>query len=143
MYADDVLVFLRAEEQQGRLLKLTFNLFQRLLGLKLNLHKSELLITADGYVRAQELAAIMQCQASRFPIMHLGLPLSDNKLPRESYYPLVHREERILSGWKADMLSIGGRLILLNSVLTAQPAYYMSALILPKWVIQRLDKIRR
>jgi hypothetical protein len=33
--------------------------------------------------------------------------------------------------------------VLINSVLTSQPLYYMSAFVLPKWVIARLDKIRR
>jgi Reverse transcriptase (RNA-dependent DNA polymerase) len=142
LYADDVLIFLQANSQQIMLLKCIFNQFQRISGLKLNLEKSELLVTTDRQGKTHRLAALMHCQASQFPITHLGLPLSDKRLPRESFYRLIHQEEKRLSGWKADTLSIGGRLVLLNSVLSSQPIYYMSVFFLPKWVISRLDKIR-
>jgi hypothetical protein len=41
------------------------------------------------------------------------------------------------------MLSPGGRLALLNSVLTTLPIYYMSAFLLPKWIIIKIDRVRR
>jgi hypothetical protein len=64
-------------------------------------------------------------------------------LPRFAYLPLIQQEERRLSGWQANRLSIGGRLTLMNSVLTSQPIYFMSIFLLPKWVINKLDRIRR
>jgi hypothetical protein len=118
-------------------------IFQKILGLKINLQKSELLVTTDNNSRAQELANILCCKASTFPITYLGLPLSDMMLTRSAYLPLIQQEERRLPGWRSHMLSIGGRLTLLNSILTAQPVYYMSVFLLPKWVIRKLDHIRR
>jgi Reverse transcriptase (RNA-dependent DNA polymerase) len=47
LYTDDVLIFLRANNQQIMLLKCVFGLFQSLSGLKLNLKKSKLLVTID------------------------------------------------------------------------------------------------
>jgi hypothetical protein len=111
--------------------------------LKLNLQKSELLVTTDRQGKTHRLAALIHCQASQFPITHLGLPLYDKRFSKESFYGLIHQEEKRLSRWKADTLSIGGRLVLLNSVLSSQPIYYMSVFFLPKRVISRLDKIRR
>jgi hypothetical protein len=130
LYADDVLIFLKAE--QVRLLKIVFNQFQGLSGLKLNFQKSEILVTSDYQSKTQALASLMECQASQFPISHLGLPLSDKKLPKEFYYGLIHQEEKRLAGWKAETLSIGGRLVLLNSVLSSKPLYFMSVFFLPK-----------
>jgi hypothetical protein len=89
------------------------------------------------------LAAILGCKASNFLITYLGLPLSNKRLTREAYQKLIQQEEHCLAGWKAGLLSIGGRLVLLNAVLTAQPIYYMLAFLLPKWVITKLDKIHR
>jgi Reverse transcriptase (RNA-dependent DNA polymerase) len=143
LYADDVLIFLRAQEQQLKLLKMIFLIFQSMSGLKLNAQKSMMLVTVDRTDKVNGLAAIMQCQASKFPIMHLGLPLSDKKLPKDAYNKIFNNEERRLAGWKADLLSIGGRLVLLNSILTTQLAYFMSVFVLPKWVIMRLEKIQR
>lgn len=41
------------------------------------------------------------------------------------------------------MLSLGGRLTLLNSVLSAIPIFWMSIYKLPSWVVKSIDKIRR
>lgn len=32
---------------------------------------------------------------------------------------------------------------MINSVLTAMPTYFMSVFLLPKWIIKKLEKIRR
>jgi hypothetical protein len=82
--------------------------------------------------KAQELAAILSCTTATFPIIYLGLPLTDKRLPQSAYIPLLQQEEKRLSGWRAELLSVGGRLTLLNSVLTAQPIYYMSTFLFPK-----------
>jgi hypothetical protein len=124
--------------------KVTFSLFQGPSGLRLNLQKSEILVTADQGGKAQILADVIHCQASAFPISHLE-PLSDKKLSKESYYNIIQKEENRLAGWKADNLSLnrGKRLVLINSVHSAQPVYYMSIFLLPKWVIAKRDKIRK
>lgn len=38
---------------------------------------------------------------------------------------------------------MGGKLVLLNSFLSAMPTYLISMFILPNWVRERFDKIRR
>lgn len=51
--------------------------------------------------------------------------------------------EKRLEGWKGKLISRGGRLQLVKSVLTAIPIYYMMCFKLPKWVINRIDVVRR
>jgi hypothetical protein len=143
LYADDALVFLQPQEQQLRLFKVIMQLFHQLSGLKVNLQKSVILVTLDHPQEAQRLAAILQCTAAVFPITYLGLPLSNKSLRKRDYLSLIQQEERRLSGWKAEMLSPRGRLTLLNSVLTTLPIYYMSAFLLPKWLIIKIDRVRR
>jgi hypothetical protein len=125
LYANDALILLQPTTQQIAMLKMVFHIFHKLSGLKVNLHKSKLLVTADQEGKTHYLAAIVHCKAPTLPITYLGLPLADRKLPKESYFNLIHQEEQRLSGWKDDLLSIGGRLILLNSLLTIKPLYYM------------------
>jgi hypothetical protein len=111
-------------------------LFHQLSGLKVNLQKYA---ATFPIIKVQRLATILQCTTATFPIIYLGLPLSNKRLQKRDYLPLIQQEERRLSGWKADMLSPGGRLTLLNSILTTLPIYYMSAYLLPKWAIIKLD----
>ena len=56
---------------------------------------------------------------------------------------LINRIEEKLPTWKGKLLSYGGRLILINSVLSSIPLYYFSFYKVPIWVIQRIDRIRR
>ena len=51
--------------------------------------------------------------------------------------------ETHLGGWRARLLSRGGRLILLKAVLAALPIYYMSIFTMPVGVRRRLEKIMR
>jgi hypothetical protein len=48
-----------------------------------------------------------------------------------------------LSGWQANLLSAGGRLVLCNAVLNNLATYYMCSYLLPRGVIDRIDKRRR
>jgi hypothetical protein len=40
-------------------------------------------------------------------------------------------------------LSLGGRLVLLNSVLSAIPLYYLTLFKVPSWIIIKIDRIRK
>jgi len=48
-----------------------------------------------------------------------------------------------LPGWKASLLNLAGRTVLVRFVLTAIPIYLLVALKVPEWFIQAIDKIRR
>jgi hypothetical protein len=49
------------------------------------------------------------------------------------------RHQKRLSSWKGKLLSIGGRLTLINSVLTNTVLYMISFFLLPKGVLHWLD----
>lgn len=74
---------------------------------------------------------------------YLGLPLSPQKLKFADYQPLITSFDRYLAGWKARLLSTGGRIVLVNSVLGSLPIYFMSSALLPKKVREVLDAKRR
>jgi hypothetical protein len=73
----------------------------------------------------------------------MGLPLSTYKLRFAHFAPIIHKSDMRLSGWRDRCLPIGGRLILVNSVLTAMLAHAMSAGLLTAGVIEAIDKRRR
>jgi hypothetical protein len=50
--------------------------------------------------------------------------------------------KKILSGWKGKMLSVGGRLVLINSILTSLMMFMSSFFEIPRKVLDKLDKIR-
>jgi len=48
-----------------------------------------------------------------------------------------------LPGWKASLMTLAGRAVLVKSVLTAIPIYILVAIKVPKWLLRAVDKIRR
>jgi hypothetical protein len=71
------------------------------------------------------------------------MPLSNKKLKKEHYRQLINKVKSKLPGWKASLLSPGGRTILMNSTLLSVPIFFMSTFLLPTWIIKELDKVRR
>lgn len=90
-----------------------------------------------------ELESILGCRLKQFPFTYLGIPLSDRQLPRIAYISLIEKLNKKLASWATKFLSIAGRLVLLNSVLSSLPMHYMMVLALPEWVLAKIDKIRR
>jgi len=77
------------------------------------------------------------------PQTYLGLPLSPTRLLVSDYAPLIAAFDKYLSGWRARLLSAGGRLVLTNAVLGSLAVYYMCSLKLPTTVLEMLDSRRR
>jgi Reverse transcriptase (RNA-dependent DNA polymerase) len=141
-YADDTPLLLQPILSQLLIVKLIFINFARLSSLILNMHKLEIIITRSSQNETAHLALIIGCKAVTLPINYLGLPLSDKPLKKIHYQKFIQGYKDQLPGWKAHSLSIGGMLILINAVMAAKPIYFMSSFMIPKKVIDELDRIR-
>jgi hypothetical protein len=53
---------------------------------------------------------------------------------------LVNKIQTRLHVWKGKFLSLGERVVLLNSVLTSIPLYYLSLFKIPSWCLLKIDK---
>jgi hypothetical protein len=72
-----------------------------------------------------------------------GLPLSTHMLKLADFNPIIAESDMCLSGWRGPSLPIGGRLILVNSVLTAMLSHALTFGLLPAEVREAIDKRRR
>ncbi|CAN4084842.1 unnamed protein product [Withania somnifera] len=77
------------------------------------------------------------------PTVYLGMLLGAKSESVDIWNNVMERCEKKLSRWKAQYLSLGGRLTLSNSVLDALPTYMMTLFSIPAGAIKRLDSIRR
>ena len=75
------------------------------------------------------------------PIRYLGVPLVDRRLRIQDWQPIFKKVEKRLGGWRARLMSRGGRLILLKAVLAIIPIYFLSIFTMPAGVRRRLEKI--
>jgi hypothetical protein len=76
------------------------------------------------------------------PFTYLGLPLGTTKPTITEFAPLLTKIKRRLSGI-SKFLFYNGRLILVNSVFSALPTFYMCSIKLPPQVIKQIDIFRK
>jgi len=85
---------------------------------------------------------IFGCQVAETPLTYLGIPLHFKRISNKDWKVIEDRFERKLSTWKGKMLSYGGRLTLINSVLSNLSVYMLSFFEIPKEVLKKLNFYR-
>ncbi|CAL1356335.1 unnamed protein product [Linum trigynum] len=74
---------------------------------------------------------------------YLGVPVLHGRTTKDTYRYILDRIDQRLAGWKADNLSLAGRVTLAVSVLNAIPSYAMQTAVLPAGICDQIDqKIR-
>ncbi|GJU43814.1 RNA-directed DNA polymerase, eukaryota, reverse transcriptase zinc-binding domain protein [Tanacetum coccineum] len=81
-------------------------------------------------------------KVGNIPFSYLGLPIGSNMNMIANWQHLIDHFRGKLSSWKANLLSIGGRLTLIKAVLGSLGIYYMSIFKCPELVINALESMR-
>ncbi|RVW61143.1 Transposon TX1 uncharacterized 149 kDa protein [Vitis vinifera] len=89
------------------------------------------------------LAEMLDCKASGWPILYLGLPLGGNPKASGFWDPVIERISRRLDGWQKAYLSFGGRITLIQSCLTHMPCYFLSLFKIPASVAAKIERMQR
>ncbi|WVZ52923.1 hypothetical protein U9M48_003922 [Paspalum notatum var. saurae] len=141
-YADDTVIFLEHDIERAKNLKLLLCAFEQLSGLKINFHKSEIFYFGQAKQQEEAYSHLFGCSLGSFPFRYLGIPMHFRKLSNKDWALVEDRFEKRLSGWKGKLLSVGGRLVLINSVLSSLPMFMLSFFEVPKGVLQKMDYYR-
>ncbi|GKV53518.1 hypothetical protein SLEP1_g60039, partial [Rubroshorea leprosula] len=142
-FTDDTLIFCKASPDNAWAIKCIFRSFELISGLKVNFFKSSL---SGIHVNDEDLSAMadmLNCMVGTIPFKYLGVPVGANSRKVSTWSPIVECLRKRLSSWRCETLSFGGRIILLNAVLSSIPVYYFSTLKGPKKVINLLSLIQR
>lgn len=138
-YADDLLIMSTGGLEDLRIIKLILYLFEGMTGLETNFSKTCLYSCRMGELLDSTAVATLNCALGLLPVSYLGIPLCSRRPRRQDWEGLILKVKSRLSTWKVQHLSLGGRLTLVNSVLSAIPTYWMSIFRLPCWVTKKID----
>ncbi|GJU06460.1 RNA-directed DNA polymerase, eukaryota, reverse transcriptase zinc-binding domain protein [Tanacetum coccineum] len=141
-YADDVIITTDWNAKDMDNIIRVLHVFYLASGLKINIHKSNIYGIGVNKDEVLSMASNAGCMAGDVPFNYLGLPIGSNMKSIASWKTLVDRFHMRLSSWKANLLSIGGRLTLIKSVLGSLGIYYLSIFRAPESVLQDLERIR-
>ncbi|KAL2252874.1 UNVERIFIED_CONTAM: hypothetical protein Sindi_0082100 [Sesamum indicum] len=139
-FADDLLLLCRADLDSIRVFKEGLDWFAELSGLWLNVQKSHLIISRSAQNLKDQMLDILGFQEGHLPMRYLGLPLISSRLTISDCQPLISKIDARINGWEGISLSYAGRVQNIKSVLSALSLYWASAFILPKKVINEIEK---
>ncbi|XP_020272638.1 uncharacterized protein LOC109847809 [Asparagus officinalis] len=108
-FADDTIIFYKANLTDITNLKSILYLFEYTSGLSINFSKSNLFYSGKSSTKGPLLANILNCSFASPPFKYLGLPLKRGSLSRADWQPLLISLHHKLSICKSKQLFIGGR----------------------------------
>lgn len=73
----------------------------------------------------------------------LGIPIGCNQRKKHVWNPILAKMQNRMSTWKGWMLSIGGMITLINTVINAMPIHFLSFYKIPKAVLKEMVKIQK
>eukprot|EP00253_Pinus_taeda_P012280 PITA_12280 len=85
---------------------------------------------------------ILGFQRDQLPSKYLGIPLTNKPLSTGVWEPAINKLQDKVRKWTCISLNLVGHLVLTKAILQAIPIFIMSALPIPKGVLQQIRNIQ-
>ncbi|KAL5741976.1 hypothetical protein ACOSP7_028708 [Xanthoceras sorbifolium] len=142
LFADDSLVFVKAEEADCRCLKHVLDSYERASGQAVNYDKSALSFSPNTQLSVRTLVgSLFNIGEVSCHDKYLGLPSAISKNRRNVFANIKEKVWQKLQGWKHKLLSVGGREVLLKAVVQAVPTYAMNCFRLPSSLLKDIQRM--
>ncbi|XP_057747786.1 uncharacterized protein LOC130966983 [Arachis stenosperma] len=141
-FADDLVLFAKADMKQVQIIKNALSLFCGCSGQKVNLGKSCVFFSSNvnhntRHHLSQELGINLTVNLGKY----LGVPLIHERCNKQHFQFIIDKMQSKLSSWNRKTLSLAGRCTLIQSILATIPSYCMQTMKIPAAVCQKIDKI--
>ncbi|KAK4381539.1 hypothetical protein Sango_2958200 [Sesamum angolense] len=138
-FADDLLLFCKADIHSATVLHGVLQEFKGRAGLQANAQKSQILFSKAAAQIQNQIQNLLGFPQGTCPVRYLGVPLITSKLSLADCAPLILKIEARIAGWNQLKLTYAGRTQLIKSVLSSIHQYWCSVFILPKGVIKVIE----
>lgn len=120
-----------------------FESFSQSTGLRINPAKCKVYFGSVPDDIQGEIRLLSGFDTGILPFRYLGVPLSSKKLTIAQCQPLIDKIVARIRHWSARLLSYGGRLQLIKSVLFAVTNYWLQCFPLPQGVLHKIEAVCR
>jgi hypothetical protein len=140
-FADDSIIFCKANKAEATQLKEVFEEYQRISGQKINMDKSEMTFSPKIMpVIKNEFQNILPLTISPTIAKYLGMPTQIGQARQAAFNHIMEKIRNKLKGWKERQMSFAGRGVLISAVIQALPTYLMSCFMFPKSLCDKIEK---
>jgi hypothetical protein len=142
-YAGDTIFVGEACVENLWSMKAILRWFELISGLKVNLSKSNIFGVNVHNSFLEGVATFLHCKVRSLPFTYLGLPVGANPRRESTWKPVLTAIENRLLSWKNKYVSLGGRVVLINSVLASIPIFYLSFMKIRTRVRKAIIRLQR
>lgn len=141
-FADDSLLFCRANIQQWTYLTSILRQYEEVSGQRLNSNKTAIFFSKNTSMADKErLGEVLGIPITQCYDKYLGLPALVGKSRIAAFRGIVDRIWKRLQYWKLKFPSLAGNEILIKGVIQVIPTYCMSVFLLPKALCLEINKL--
>lgn len=138
MYADDLIIYSKANVMEARSVKDCLNLYSDWSGQRINWEKSEIHFSPNVRRPTKlQLIGLLHMKECSHKSKYLGSPFCKLKSRTSDFNFVIEK----MVGWKSKFLSMAGRATLIRAVSSTIPSYIMQIFLLPVSVCAKMDKL--
>jgi len=143
LYVDDILIFCKGSLSNIKNIMELFTLYGQYSVQLINSQKSKFYSGSLSLIRSHTIASLFGFSQGNLPFTYLGVPLFKGK-PKAIYLrPIVDTIQHKLHAWKGILLTIMGRVQLLNAVISSMLTYSFHVYKWPASILQEVAKSMR
>ena len=143
-FADDLLLFAKVNESNYLSVKEAVDEFCMMSGQKVNNLKSKVFFSPNiDKDRRVDLCNILGFSLTTNLGSYLGFPLRHAGSSNQDFNFILDRVQHKLVGWKANLLSLVGRRVLIQATTSTVPSYVMQTSFLLVRILNSLDRMNR
>ena len=142
-FADDLVLFTRADRKNCVAIREVLHSFCSISGEKISHEKSRVFFSPNVSFEARaDLCDILGFRSTPSLRKYLGIPIKQPTVPQDFRF-IIERVQSRLAGWKANLLSFTGRLVLTQAVITTILNYAIQCVALLAKVLNSVDRLSR
>jgi len=141
LFADDALLFFKANVAQAHCVKEVIRRFEHGTGQLLSPSKCSILVRESLSAEVKgEICNVLGVERAQFEAKYLGLPTPDGRLKDKRFQPLKEKFAKRMAAWTEKLLSSAGKEVQIKSVAQAIPTYIMSVFQLSAATCEELER---
>lgn len=139
LYADDIMIFCKGRVSSIQALMDLFNAYALASGQIINPAKSTVYYGSISTTRIDHISQFIGFNKGSLPFVYLGVPIFKGKPKKSHLQPIADKIKIKLSAWKASLLSMAGRVILVKSVIQGMLIHSISIYSWPKQLLKEME----
>ena len=144
MFADDLVLFGKADFSNCSIIRDVLDEFCAVSGQTISDSKSKVYFSPNMDQDSKEsLSDILGFVSTLNLGKYLGIPIKHPNSSSQDFNFILDSVKWKLAGWKANLLLLAGRAVLVQASTSTIPSYVMQCSYLPDWILQGVDRVNR